>query len=55
MMVIGIYEVIGEGVSTISIPAISGISGIGHILLTVGLAWTILKIYNMEKQIQGGE
>ena len=49
MMVIGIYEVVGEGVATISIPAISGISGIGHILLSVGLGWTIVKIYNLEK------
>lgn len=55
MMVIRIYEVVGEGASTISIPAISGISGMGHILLAVGLVWTIVKIYNMEKQIQGCE
>ena len=55
MMVIGIYEVVGEGVPTISIPAISGISGIGHILLAVGLGWTLVKVYNLEKHIQGCE
>lgn len=55
MMVIGIYEVVGEGVATISIPAISGISGIGHILLSVGLGWTIVKIYNLEKNIRDSE
>lgn len=55
MMVIGIYEVVSEGVATISIPAISGISGIGHILLAVGLGWTIVKIYNLEKNIREGE
>lgn len=55
MMVIGIYEVVGEGVATISIPAISGISGIGHILLAVGLGWIIVKIYNLEKIFREGE
>ena len=55
MMVIGIYEVVGEGVATISIPAISGISGIGHILLAVGLVWSVVQVYKIEKLAQGFE
>lgn len=49
MMVIGIYEVVGNGQSVISMPAIEGISGLGHITVTVGLIWAIERIYNMEK------
>ncbi len=49
MMVIGIYEVVSQGQETISRPAIDGMSGIGHIILAVGLVWTIVSIYNMEK------
>ncbi len=43
MTVYGIYDVIGtKGV--VSVPAMAGISGLGHIILTVGLVWMVLNI-----------
>lgn len=43
MTVYGIYDVIGtEGL--VSVPAMAGISGLGHITLAVGLVWMILNI-----------
>lgn len=44
MMVYGIYDVLGEGKDLISIPMLAGFAGIGHILLSVGLVWVLLKI-----------
>ena len=55
MMTYGIYDVIGKGQETISIGAISGFSGIGHLLLGVGLVWTWVKIrkaISLEKSVQ---
>ena len=55
MMTYGIYDVIGKGQETISIGAISGFSGIGHLLLGVGLVWTWVKIQkaiSLEKSVQ---
>lgn len=49
IMVIGIYEVVSMGQETINRPVIDGISGIGHIIIAVGLVWTIAKIYEIEK------
>lgn len=49
LTLIGIYEVVGLGQETISRPAIDGISGLGHIVLGVGLVWTIIRIYRMEQ------
>lgn len=49
MFVYGIYDVVGLGKETINIMAISGISGLGHIILAVGLVWTMVKIFNFEK------
>ena len=50
MMVIGIYEVVSQGQETISRPAIDGISGLGHIILAVGLVWVLVKIFGMERK-----
>lgn len=44
MMVYGIYDVLGEGKDLISTPMLAGFAGIGHILLSVGLVWVLLKI-----------
>lgn len=50
MMVIGIYEVVSQGQEIISRPAIDGISGLGHIILAVGLVWAIVNIFGMERK-----
>lgn len=44
MMVYGIYDVLGGGKDLISIPMLAGFAGIGHIFLSVGLVWVLLKI-----------
>lgn len=43
MMVYGIYDVLGEGKDLISVPMLAGFAGIGHILLSVGLVWALVK------------
>lgn len=47
MFIIGIYEVVG--MNNIKIAALNGMSGLGHIILAVGLVWTVVKIFNTEK------
>lgn len=42
MFIIGIYEVVG--MNTIKIAALNGLSGLGHIILAVGLVWTVARI-----------
>lgn len=49
MFVYGIFDVVSQGQNTINIMAISGISGLGHIILGVGLVWTMIRIFNFEK------
>lgn len=49
MIIIGIFEIVSKGQKTISLAAIDGISGLGHITLAVGLVLTLVKIYNIEK------
>lgn len=49
MAVIGLYEVVGQGQETINPAAISGTSGLGHILLAAGLVWTLVLLYGAEK------
>lgn len=47
MVVIGIYEVVREGTDVIIRAAIDGTSGIGHIILAVGIVWMFVKLYNL--------
>ncbi len=44
MTVYGIYDVVGKGEEIISIPMISGFSGLGHIILSIGLVWMLIKL-----------
>lgn len=48
MTVFGIYEIVSLGEKTITVPALEGISGLGHITLSVGLVWLIAKLYRFE-------
>lgn len=48
MVVIGIYEVVREGTDVIIRAAIDGTSGIGHIILGVGIVWMFVKLYNLK-------
>ena len=43
--IIGIYEVVSEGKKLVSNGALAGMSGLGHIALSIGLVWTIVKIF----------
>lgn len=47
MAIIGIYEVVSEGQKLVSNGALAGMSG-GHIALSIGLVWTIVKIFQYE-------
>ncbi len=48
MMVLrGIVQVFGNNIGNASDAALSGIAGIGHILLGAGLVWTILGLLNL--------
>ena len=47
MVVIGIYEVVSEGDDAIVHAAIDGTSGIGHIILGVGIVWIFVRLYNL--------
>lgn len=48
MVVIGIYEVVREETNVIIRTAIDGTSGIGHIILGVGIVWMFVKAYNLK-------
>ena len=48
MVVIGIYEVVRERTDVIVRAAIDGTSGIGHIILCVGIVWMFVKLYNLK-------
>lgn len=48
MVVIGIYEVVREGSDVIVRAAIDGTSGIGHIVLAVGIVWMFMRAYNLK-------
>lgn len=48
MVVIGIYEVVREETDVIVRAAIDGTSGIGHIILGVGIVWMFVKLYNLK-------
>ena len=47
MVVIGIYEVVSERTDVIVRVAIDGTSGIGHIILAVGIVWMFVRAYNL--------
>lgn len=44
MTVYGIFDVVGNGENTINISAMSGFSGLGHLLLAIGFIYTLLNI-----------
>lgn len=49
MVTIGIYEVVSVGEEVIIRAAIDGLSGIGHIVLGVGIVWMFVKLYRLIK------
>ena len=59
MFVLGVHEIVSLIVealdmnrNTINISELNGMSGLGHILLSVGLIWTLVKVFNIEKLIE---
>ncbi len=50
MAVTGIYEIVGEGAKTVSMPALEGISGLGHITLATGLVWLVVSLFRAVDQ-----
>lgn len=48
MTVFGIWEVVSQGNATVNIKALEGISGLGHIILSVGLVWLVVKVIKAE-------
>lgn len=50
MIVKGIFTVVSQGRQTINQVAIAGISGIGHIVLTIGIISLMVKIYKFETE-----
>ena len=52
MFVIGLYQSIGSvDKGVINLNTLQGITGIGHIGLTIGMVWTLYKIYKFEKSV----
>lgn len=52
MGVQGFFDIVGGDKMHIKIAALDGMSGIGHILLSVGLIWLMAKIFLMEKKVR---
>lgn len=50
MGVQGFLDIVGGDKSHLKIAALDGFSGIGHILLSVGLVWLMTKIFLLEKK-----
>lgn len=50
MVVRGISQIVGDGYIPFPDGALSGIAGIGHIVLGVGLVWTVGKLVGYEKE-----
>ena len=46
--IIGIDDVVSEGQQLVNNGALAGMSGLGHIALSIGLVWTIVKIFQYE-------
>lgn len=51
MVLIGIYEVVSLGQAVVKQAALDGVSGLGHIVLSVGLVWTLLSVIRFEKRL----
>lgn len=51
MALIGIYEVVSMGQEVVKQAALDGISGLGHIVLSVGLVWILLTVIRFEKRL----
>lgn len=49
MVVRGISQIVGDGYIPFPDAALSGIAGIGHIILGVGIVWTAVRLINQEK------
>lgn len=48
MIVIGIYEVVSKEKEIISRAVLDGTSGLGHIVLGLGIVWLFIKIYKLK-------
>lgn len=48
MALFGIYEVVSQGKDIVNQAALEGISGIGHIVLAVGIVWMVVKLFQNE-------
>ena len=48
MTLFGIYDVVGEGKDIVIRAALEGLSGIGHIVLSIGIVWMAVKIFQNE-------
>lgn len=49
ILLFGIDEVVAQGQKTLSMAALSGISGLGHLLLALGLITAIYRIYHLQR------
>jgi len=50
MLIHGMIEVLGSYYGTVPEVAISGVAGLGHILLSIGLVWTMIILIKEERQ-----
>lgn len=50
MTIIGIYQVVSEGHTVVSRHAMDGLSGLGHIVLTIGIVSIACKIFQNETE-----
>ena len=48
MAIIAIYEVVSEEQKLVSNGVLAGMSGLEHVALSIGLVWTIVKIFQYE-------
>lgn len=49
MILLGIYQIVSNGHNLINESMLAGITGLGHIILTIGIIWTFIKVYKYEK------
>lgn len=52
MTIIGIYQLVSEGHTVVSRHAMDGFSGLGHIVLTIGIVSMAYKIFQNETEKQ---
>lgn len=50
MLIHGIIEVLGNYYGTVPEAAISGLAGLGHILLSIGIVWTMILVVRKESE-----